>query len=466
MQKRFAQTINEMRGLINEWSAPVLLAVSGGVDSICMAEMFAALEHPVDFAIAHCNFCLRGSESDGDQRLVQDWSEAHGVMFHTVSFDTASYAKEHGVSIEMAARELRYGWFADLCRQYGYKTVAVAHNANDNAETLILNLVRGTGLKGIGGMALLSDLPCCGVKGLNLIRPMLAFTRKQIEGYAFAEKIKYREDSTNSSVEYRRNSIRHEIFPVMQRLNPSFIRTMNREMGYFAEAEDIVDDYCSAVIPDIMSSDGPEVAKISMEGLMGRKHWRYLLFRMLEPYGFSSAVLESLEALLQSDRTRSGKRFESAGYVLFTERDRIVIDQKNTAVPDSEVEVTGPGLYEFNGMEIVVEQLDWDSSMPFKQPDGTVIMDASKLAFPFIFRSWRQGDWMIPFGMKGKKKISDLFADLKYGHREKQQAVMVVPDTSGEHVAALAGVRIDNGVKVGNNTESIIRITLRTDNQL
>ena len=254
MYRTFSDTMKEMRGLINEWSAPVLLAVSGGVDSICMAELFAALEEPVAFAVAHCNFCLRGSESDGDRQLVQDWAETHDIMFHTVSFDTVAYARENGVSIEMAARDLRYGWFADLCRRYGYKAVAVAHNANDNAETLILNLVRGTGLRGIGGMTLVSDLPCAEASGLKLIRPMLAFTRKQIEGYAFAEKIDYREDSTNTSVEYRRNSIRHEIFPVLQRMNPSFVRTLNREMGYFAEAGDIVDEYCSTVIPEIILS--------------------------------------------------------------------------------------------------------------------------------------------------------------------------------------------------------------------
>lgn len=468
MQKRFAQAINEMRGLINEWSAPVLLAVSGGVDSICMAELFSTLQESVGFAVAHCNFCLRGAESDGDEKLVRDWASSHGVKFHSVSFDTVAYAREHGVSIEMAARELRYDWFAGLCREYGYKAVAVAHNANDNAETLILNLVRGTGLKGIGGMTSVSDLPCAEASGLKLIRPMLSFTRKQIEGYAFSEKISYREDSTNSSVEYRRNSIRHEIFPLFQRMNPSFVRTMNREMGYFAEAEEIVDDYCSLIIPELLSHSGhrSEIACISIDKLMAQKHWKYLLFRILESYGFSSAVLESLENLLMSDRTLSGKCFESAGFVLYTERDRIVIEGKSASERDSEVEVSGPGEYECNGVRIVVERIDWDSSMALKQPDGIIILDASKFGFPFIFRSWRQGDWMIPFGMKGRKKISDMFADLKYGHKEKQRAVMAVSNNLDAHVAALVGVRIDNGAKVDKTTESIIKITLKTDNQL
>ncbi len=470
MRRRFAQTIDEMRGLINEWSAPVLLAVSGGVDSMCMAELFLSARQSVDFAVAHCNFCLRGDESDGDEALVRGWADANGIRFHSVSFDTEAYSREHGVSIEMAARELRYGWFAQLCREHGYRAVAVAHNANDNAETMILNLVRGTGLKGMGGMAAVSVLPCSGADGslaeLKLIRPMLSFTRKQIEGFAFSEKIPYREDSTNSSVVYKRNSIRHEVIPVLAKLNPSFIRTLNREAGYFSEAEEIVSDYCSAVIPDLVTTgrNGDTAVEIGIDSLMAHRHWRYLLFRILEPYGFSSAVLGSIEDLLSSGRTVSGKRFESADYVLFTERGRLAVKEKqesllNQTGHDVCVKVEGDGVYEACGRRFKVESLEWDSSMPLKQPSGTVIMDASKISFPFVCRPWRQGDWMMPFGMRGKKKVSDVFGDLKYGIMEKQQAVMVVKSPEDSHIAAIAGVRIDQGVKVDKDTESIIRIT-------
>ena len=154
MQKRFSEALNELRGLIKEWSAPsVLIAVSGGIDSMCMAELFASMEQSLSFAVAHCNFRLRGEESDGDEALVRKWAQEHNVILHIKSFDTQEYAASNGISIEMAARDLRYGWFADLCREYGYAAVAVAHNANDNAETLILNMLRGSGLSGLTGMS-------------------------------------------------------------------------------------------------------------------------------------------------------------------------------------------------------------------------------------------------------------------------------------------------------------------------
>ena len=195
MQRRFADTIKELRGLINEWSAllchsdqhdkaKVLLAVSGGIDSMCMAELFHSLEEPVPFAIAHCNFNLRGEESDADQQMVRRWAKERGVPFHSTSFDTTGYAEADGISIEMAARDLRYAWFASLCREWGYGSVAVAHNANDNAETLLLNLLRGSGINGLSGMSKVSVIP--GAPDIHLIRPLLDVSRKQIEGYMLA----------------------------------------------------------------------------------------------------------------------------------------------------------------------------------------------------------------------------------------------------------------------------------------
>lgn len=468
MYRRFAQTINEMRGLINDWSAPVLLAVSGGLDSVCMAELFAAAEPRIPYAVAHCNFRLRGEESDGDEQMVREWAESHGVAFHSVSFDTVSYADEHGISIEMAARELRYEWFGTLCREHGYCAVAVAHNANDNAETLMLNLVRGTGLKGIAGMSAVSELPCRnddGTAGPKLIRPLLTFTRKQIEGYMFAGKIPYREDRTNASVEYRRNSIRHEVFPLLEKLNPSYIRTLNREMGYFAEIGEIVDDHCETLIAGIVSRGSTcrdSSLKISVNRLMSQRHWRYLLFRILEPYGFNSSVMESLEDLLESDRTLSGKCFRSQTHVLMTERNELVVRKKDDCEREQMIAVRGAGTYSFNGRRFVVEVVPWITGMSLRQDEGTIVMDAARISFPFICRVWRQGDWFIPFGMKGRKKVSDLFADLKYSSSDKDEAVMIVDPSDSlavqRHVAGVLGVRIDDRYKVCEDTSEIVRI--------
>ena len=507
MLNRFKHIVEEMRGLIDDSrSASFLLAVSGGVDSMCLADLWIRVFGADSCAIAHCNFNLRGEESDGDEALVTAWAGEHDVRIHKVSFETVQYASQNGVSIEMAARELRYRWFGDLCREHGYCAVAVAHHADDNAETLVLNMVRGAGLKGLTGMKPVSPLlyssPCHPERSegsFYLLRPLLTFTRKQIEGHVFAWKVPYREDRTNSSVEYRRNSIRHEVFPLFERMNPSYVRTLNREMTYLKDASDIVDQWCRSQLPHvIVNQDAPHVIvnqdaphcivnrgvphviarseatwqspplKISTNALLAIPQWRYLLYYILEPYGFNSAVLESLESLLLSDRTVSGKRFESEEYVLSVERNMLVINKISVQAQPFFTQVPTPGAYHAGGLRFMIEVLPWSVDMPLKQPSGTLIFDAAKLTFPFVLRSWRNGDWMIPFGMRGKKKLSDLFADLKYGSAEKDAAVVVV-DCKGDsaelqHVAALLPVRMDDRYKVTRTTKEIIRITL-TDNQ-
>ncbi len=492
MQRRFANTIEEMRGLINEWSAPCLLAVSGGIDSMCLADLWLRSFGAGSFAIAHCNFHLRGEESDGDEALVTRWAEENGVRMHRVDFDTVGFAAENGMSIEMAARELRYRWFGELCQEHGYAAVAVAHHADDNAETLVLNMVRGAGLKGLTGMKPVSPLPyqschcderptchCEERSDVAILRPLLTFTRKQIEGHVFAWKVPYREDSTNSSVEYRRNSIRHEVFPLFERMNPSYVRTFNREMTYLSDASSIVEEWCKGHVEHVCAN-----REISIPRLLEIPQWRYLLYYILEPYGFNASVLESLENLLMSDRTISGKRFESADYVLRTERQRLSVVPKMAGraghdvpvdpghdvavipdlIGDPFVPVRGAGAYHCNGKRFVVEVLPWSAEMPLQQPAGTLIFDADKLKFPFVCRGWRNGDWMIPLGMKGKKKLSDMFTDLKYSYQDKENALVLVDCTGDraekQHVAALLGVRMDDHYKVSVRTTSIIRITL------
>ena len=513
MLNRFKHIVEEMRGLIDDSrSAPsvissersesrnlFLLAVSGGVDSMCLADLWVRAFGADSCALAHCNFNLRGEDSDADETLVTEWAQSHGIKLHKVSFDTMQYASESGVSIEMAARELRYRWFAQLCTDHGYKAVVVAHHADDNAETLVLNMVRGAGLKGLTGMKSMSSLslsfrPSEASGEIYLLRPLLTFTRKQIEGHVFAWKVPYREDKTNSSVKYRRNSVRHEVFPFFERMNPSYVRTLNREMTYLKDASDIVEDWCRAQLEKVLRPNchlerAKRVEKsVSIPSLLTIPQWRYLLYYILEPYGFNSATLESIEALLMSERTVSGKRFESEEYILRMERGHMLVSRKiagqtgNDATPvipgltsvipgltgDPFTVVRGPGAYHHCGQRITVEIMPWTSDMPLKQPSDTLVFDAAKLTFPFVLRNWRNGDWMIPFGMRGKKKISDLFADLKYGSAEKNAAVVVV-DCKGDsaelqHVAALLPARMDDRYKVTGTTTKIIRITL-TDNQ-
>ena len=467
MLNRFRNIVEDMRGLIDDsrsasavMSGRYLLAVSGGMDSMCLADLWMRAFGPESFAVAHCNFGLRGEESDGDEVLVTRWAEDRGVVLHKVSFDTVNYASEEGISIEMAARELRYRWFGELCRQHGYMAVAVAHHADDNAETMVLNMVRGAGLKGLSGMKPVSDLPYGSGK---LLRPLLNFTRKQIEGHVMANRVPYRNDSTNSSVVYRRNSIRHEVFPLFSKMNPSYVRTLNREMTYIGEAAQIVEQWCQIKMHEVICSTDP--LTISVSALLSVPQWRYLLFHILEPYGFNASVLESLENLLVSDRTISGKCFETMDHVLRTERGTLVILRREEACLDDPIIADAPGIYTVNGVGIKVEEVYWDSDMPLRQPKGTLILDASRFRFPFIFRGWHAGDWMIPLGMKGKKKVSDIFTDLKYDALKKASAIVAYRPAESvpggyQRVAAILGERVDDSFKVWPSTRMVIRITL------
>ena len=501
MFRQFAQKVEEMRRLIeNQRSASsvisgepdesrnfFLLAVSGGMDSMCMADLFLRETGKDNFALAHCNFSLRGDESDGDEALVRDWAESNGVRLFVKRFDTSAYAKAHGISIEMAARDLRYGWFAELCQENDFAVLAVAHNANDNAETLMLNLLRGTGLSGLHGMAEVQcrvDLNRSGCDSASgegnviLFRPLLEWTRKQIEGYVLAHKVPYRHDSSNFESDYKRNKIRNEVFPVFEKMNPSFVRTLNREIDYFTEAGSIVDDWCRSQMPSVVSGDcdGNGELVIDIAALLATPHWKYLLYYLLEPYGFNSSTLASIEALLASPRTISGKRFESATHLLLTGRDVMTVilrpsvsDEEDVAgagVSEDIAVVRGHGTYHFNGQTFTVEVLPWDDSMSLKQPGGVLIMDADKLKFPFVCRRWRQGDWLIPFGMRGRKKVSDLFADLKYDTLAKDSAIIMVDTTTPglaeqQHIAGLLAARIDDRYKVTPSTKQIVRVALK-----
>ena len=487
MLKQFAHKIEQMRGLIdNSRSASsvipsvmpgrrplFLLAVSGGMDSMCMLDLFCKVLPVEDFAVAHCNFSLRGEESDGDQALVEQYAASLGVRVFVKRFDTMAYASENGISIEMAARDLRYGWFAELCHEHGFDVLAVAHNANDNAETLMLNLLRGTGLNGLHGMSSTSSsAPASAETTIMVLRPLLEYTRKQIEGHILANRIPYRHDSSNFETDYKRNKIRNEVFPVFEKINPSVVRTLNREIGYFAEAGSIVDEWCRAQMPSVMSSE-PRYLSINTAALLAIPQWRYLLYYILFPYGFNHQSLASVESLLTSSRTQSGKRFESETHVLYTEREHLVLRPKHEGASQTDdiassgndiMVVRGAGTYNFNGRRFRVEVLDRTPEMSLKQPAGTLLFDADLLRFPFVCRRWRQGDWLIPFGMRGKKKVSDIFADLKFSAADKSSAVILV-DTLTEnlaeqqHVSALLGYRIDDRYKVTSSTRRILLIT-------
>lgn len=336
IQKSFDRTIV---GLVPE-KETALLAVSGGIDSICLASLFLNSSAGRRFAVAHCNFHLRGEDSDSDEALVAAWCGRNGVRYHKADFDTEQYASSHNISIEMAARELRYDWFASLCKDNGYYGVAVAHNANDNAETLILNLLRGTGLRGITGMQVETVVPVTRVElsGVRLLRPMLSFSREQIEEYVAANSLEYHDDRTNAETVYKRNRIRHLVFPVFESLNPSFLTTFAREMNAFSEVQEIADDYFISVRESVCEPAGKdELLRVNAVRLCHLKHYKYVLYRLLEVYGFRDRLLEPVVRLLESGKTFSGKIFEAPGYELITAGECLIVRKAARVVPESPV---------------------------------------------------------------------------------------------------------------------------------
>jgi tRNA(Ile)-lysidine synthase len=342
----------------------VLLAVSGGVDSMYMLHRAPELFPGASFAAAHCNFALRGEESDGDEAFVREVCSGLGVECYVKRFDTLGYAGEHGVSVEMAARDLRYAWFGELIAEHGFDALATAHNANDNAETLILNLLRGSGTKGLRGIPgtpgqdLLQETVAArdyvngrgpqakrsgrdGAKrkfpGANsapvplIIRPLLGVGREEIKKWMQQRGLGWREDSTNALNDARRNIIRNEVFPIFGRINPSFVRTLGEDMERIRQTDDIADEYFREAAQKIVEEKGSAL-EISVLPLLELKHWRYVLWRILEDCSFSAPTFGKLCELLERYRTEplgtvtlSGKAFQSPSYVLRARKKTLVL---------------------------------------------------------------------------------------------------------------------------------------------
>ena len=449
----------------------VLLAVSGGPDSMAMASMFAAAGLP--FAIAHCNFHLRGAEGDEDTVMVRRWARANGVRFHRADFDTEAVAAKRGISVEMAARELRYAFFAKTARREGYPAVAAAHHRDDNAETMLLNLLRGTGVKGLSGMRESGPLPVPGYEDILLIRPLLSRSRDGIMAYLQREHVPYRLDSTNAENHYKRNRLRNQVFPIFRELNPSFINTLVEDAGRIASVAAIADDYFKARKPLLLKDD-----TIDIDALMETPHWEYLLYRILAEYGFSPADASMAEDLLKSHAHLGGKTLAGGEKVLIFAYGKIVISSPRDFWDDyHSVTVEEPGTFAVGDIRFSVSMEEWKGKPSDAAVDGCLIADAGALEFPIVVRNWKRGDYMRPLGLKGRKKIQDVFTDLKLSLEEKHDALLVEPPhpTHGPadspfrvHVAGImapAGkclftTRIDERFRVRENTTSIIRISI------
>ena len=411
----------------------ILLAVSSGIDSMYLAERAGNLFPGGQFAVAHCNFRLRGAESDGDEAFVRDWCERRGMPFFARSFDTAGFAAGQGISVEMAARELRYRWFAELCREQGFDAVAVAHQADDDAETMLLNLLRGTGTRGLRGMASSGPIPY-GDGAERLLRPMLRLTRAQITAWMTEHGCTWREDGTNATDAYKRNLLRHKVFPVLAEINPAFLETLRRDRDHLAQADEIAEDYFREWSGAVQDASG----RIDVRKLLSCKHWRYLLYRLTEPSGLDACHLERLIAVLEAGACSGTKQFGawtlSRGFLT-----------RSALLTEPLVRLQ------------IIPRPDAFSPIP---PAGTLYLDADLLPENPLVRPWRPGDWMVPLGMKGRKKLSDLFTDLKWSASDKAAARVLLHPEGGSRVAALAGVRMDDSLRITEKTKRILVVEL------
>jgi tRNA(Ile)-lysidine synthase len=437
MLREFKKFIEENNLL--EPGQRILLAVSGGIDSMVLAHLF--IRSGIRSGVAHCNFSLRAGESDKDEELVKQFAFNENLPFFTVRFDTMSFAKAHKLSIQMAARDLRYEWFEEIRELNGYDKIAVAHNLNDNIETLLINLVRGTGISGLTGMKSVSN---------RIIRPLLFATRQDIVRYCNKHRIVYREDLSNADTKYIRNKIRHEVIPVLKEINPSIEATLNETAGRFYGINEIVSDYIS-VLMEKVSEQKNEIIKFNINLLKPYLHNKALLFELFKSYNINNDHINDLLKVIDG----------STGGQIFTGTHRI-IKNRNEIIVTVDKKVTNPSYNIENVMEFSqvpeIESADYiDVTDSFELPSDPQVacIDSEKVTFPLTIRRWKPGDFFYPLGMKNKKKLSDYFINSKYSIIEKENKLIL---ESGGKIVWIIGDRIDNRFRITRSTRKALII--------
>jgi len=414
----------------------ILAAVSGGMDSVVMAHLLKAAGF--NFSIAHCNFQLRGHEAVGDQAFCNDLASRLRVPFHTTNFDTVKYVSDNKVSTQMAARELRYQWFEQLRQQHGYSVIALAHHQNDAIETILLNLTRGTGIAGMHGI-----LPKNGL----LVRPLLFLTREEIQHIITDNHLAYVEDSSNVSAKYARNKIRLEVIPKLKELNPNLESTFNNNLQHFRSLELLLQQRVAELKSSLFMEAEGEI-HISLAKVKELEPKRLLLFNLLQEYGFNETAIDDLIASLYK---HSGRIFESAGFNLLLDRDRLILSKKK----EQQIApvLIGEKTHEVHFSNYKLTLLHDDSPLIVKNNPLATSVDTEKLIYPLTLRLWRQGDFFFPIGMKTRKKLSDFFIDQKVPLHEKNNIPLLV-NGNGD-VIWIGGYRPNDRYKVTQYTKKV-----------
>jgi tRNA(Ile)-lysidine synthase len=414
------------------------IAVSGGVDSMVLVHLFQ--HFPFAFGLLHCNFKLRGEESEDDMKFIHDYCDENRLQLRIGFFETAEIANERKVSIQVAARDLRYEWFYEQMEENNVQYVATAHHLDDNLETFLINLSRGTGLDGLTGIPAQND---------KIFRPLLPFSREEIENYAKENNLKWREDSSNASDKYLRNKIRHHVVPILKEINPSFLDSFQKTQNYLKEAQSIVNDGESIIYQEVATEKEDGTIWFDLNKLLQMPNYGAYLYQWLHQFGFTA--WNDIRDLVHA---QSGKQVFSEHYVLLKNRDFLLLFAK--------IETT-------ESEEFIIEKIQKDVKVPLNlsicnvsdisnATPNCIFVDEDKLQFPLIIRKWNEGDYFYPFGMKGKKKLSKYFKDEKLSLIDKSSQWILCSDNQ---IVWIIGKRQDERFKVETNTTNILQITLQ-----
>ena len=407
----------------------LIVSISGGADSVALARLLNECNFSIIFA--HCNFNLRGEESNLDECFVQNLADKLKIECFIKSFETEKFAKEHKISIQMAARELRYSWLEEIRITTNSKYIAVAHHKDDDVETFFINLIRGSGIRGFLGMK---------EKRNNIVRPLLKFERSEISSYLDLKNQEFRIDSSNTDDKYLRNKIRKHLIPFIKDINPSFSKTFSNELEYMNDVFKVFNEAISLEMNHIILSNDKDVI-LDKKRLLILENKKILLREFLFPFGFFQ-----IESILNSCNEIPGKIFYSKSHKLLVDREKIIISKiKKTKsifieISDSISEIRFPINLKFN----ISEDLDYIKS------EKKVSFDVDKIRFPIQIRQWRQGDYFYPIGMKGKKKLSDFFIDQKFSRFKKDKCFIMCSD---EKIMWIIGHRMDDRFKITNTTK-------------
>jgi tRNA(Ile)-lysidine synthase len=416
-------------------NAKVIVGLSGGMDSMVLLDLLVLLEYRC--IAAHCNFHLRGAESDRDADFVRKWCKNTDIPFTSIDFDTTGYAEDRKISIEMAARELRYEWFEILRKQYEADAIAVAHHRDDSVETVLLNLIRGTGIKGLSGIS---------PRNGYVVRPLLTVSRSEIEDYIIERELPYVTDSTNDQDIYLRNYLRLNVIPKLEVVNPSVKESIISTSKNISEAEKIYSESIREYIDVVFIND-----KINIPMLKKTASPQSVLFELLSPLGFTSSTIEDI---FQSMDSTPGKVFLSDRYRVIKDRSDFILEKitsdiisdEHYPIEEESKEITFPVRFNLRKEKTPVK---------IEKKKNILYADADKLKFPLIMRRWKAGDWFIPFGMNGKKKLSDYFTDRKFSLKDKKEAWVIL---SGENIVWIVNERSDNRYKITDESKNIFII--------